>query len=151
VEQVSIFLTQDNTVVSFFEHSADDIEGPILRRLETADTILRQSADASMMVQAIIDAIIDLAIPVNAAYEDIMSELEVDVLTDPDIHHSRLLYILSSELAILKSNMQPIANVIGALRDHRTDPEGKVTTAPSSVRGTKPQFLQYPALISGSI
>jgi len=126
VEQVSIFLTQDNTVISFFEHSADDIEVPILRRLTTPDTILRQSADASMMVQAIIDAIIDLAIPVTAAYEDILSELEVDVLTDPEVQHSRLLYILSSELSTLRSNMQPIANVISALRDHRTDPGGKL-------------------------
>jgi Mg2+ and Co2+ transporter CorA len=121
VEQVSIFMTNSNTVVSFFEHSADDIELPILRRLESKDTILRSSADASMLVQAIIDAIIDLAIPVAAAYEDIISELELDVLTDPELQHSRFLYILSSELQTLKNNMQPIAAVISALRDHRND------------------------------
>jgi Mg2+ and Co2+ transporter CorA len=122
VEQVSIFLTSDNTVISFFEHSADDIEPPILKRLETVDTILRRSADASMMVQAIMDAIIDLAMPVIEAYEDTMGELEIDVLTDPDLDNSRSLYILSSELAILRNNMQPVASVVAALRDHRTDP-----------------------------
>ncbi|KAE9974275.1 hypothetical protein BLS_003213 [Venturia inaequalis] len=122
VEQVSIFITADNTVICFFEHSADDIEGPILKRLETVDTILRRSADASMLVQAVMDAIIDLAMPVVSAYEDTMGELEVDVLTDPDIENSKSLYILSSELAILRNNMQPVANVIAALRDHRNDP-----------------------------
>jgi Mg2+ and Co2+ transporter CorA len=122
VEQVSIFLTADNTVICFFEHSADDIEGPILKRLETVDTILRRSADASMLVQAVMDAIIDLAMPVIYAYEETMGELEVDVLTDPDLDNSRSLYILSSELAILRNNMQPVANVIAALRDHRNDP-----------------------------
>jgi Mg2+ and Co2+ transporter CorA len=122
VEQVSIFLTADNTVICFFEHSADDIEGPILKRLETVDTILRRSADASMLVQAVVDAIIDLAMPVISAYEATMGELEVDVLTDPDLDNSRSLYILSSELAILRNNVQPIANVVAALRDHRNDP-----------------------------
>ena len=91
IEQVSMFITSDNTVISFFEYSAADIEHPILTRLDSADTILRRSCDASMLVQALIDAIIDLAIPVVAAYEDAMGELELDVLTDPSIGHSRSL------------------------------------------------------------
>lgn len=91
VEQVSMFITGDNTVISFFEHSAADIEHPILTRLDSADTILRRSCDASMLVQALIDAIIDLAIPVVAAYEDAMGEVELDVLTDPSIGHSKSL------------------------------------------------------------
>ena len=72
-------------MVSFFESSADDIETPILHRLSTPDTILRRSCDASMVVQAIIDAIIDLAIPVASAFQDVIGELELDVLTQPDI------------------------------------------------------------------
>lgn len=51
VEQVSIFLTSDNTVISFFESSAEDIETPMIPRLTTPETILRRSADASMLVQ----------------------------------------------------------------------------------------------------
>ena len=81
VEQVSIFLTADNTVVSFFEHSADDIEAPIINRLCSRETVIRRSGDASMLVQAILDAIIDLAIPVTFAYKDAIDELELNVLT----------------------------------------------------------------------
>ena len=51
VEQVSIFLTADNTVISFFESSAEDIETPILARLNTKETILRRTSDASMLTQ----------------------------------------------------------------------------------------------------
>lgn len=51
VEQVSIFITSDNTVISFFESSAEDVETPILARLSTRETILRRSSDASMLVQ----------------------------------------------------------------------------------------------------
>lgn len=59
VEQVSIFLTADNTVISFFESSAEDIETPIITRLHAPETVLRRSSDASMLTQAIIDAIIE--------------------------------------------------------------------------------------------
>lgn len=41
-EQVSMFLTNDNSIISFFEQSAEDIELPIIRRLQTNDTIIRQ-------------------------------------------------------------------------------------------------------------
>lgn len=51
VEQVSIFLTSDNTVISFFESSAEDIETPITARLSSQETILRRSSDASMLAQ----------------------------------------------------------------------------------------------------
>ena len=68
VEQVAIFLMSDNTVISFFEHSGADIEEPILERLKSPATMLRRSADASLVLQALIDAIVDLAIPVKEAY-----------------------------------------------------------------------------------
>jgi Mg2+ and Co2+ transporter CorA len=121
VEQVSIFLTKDNTVISFFESSAQDVEVPILRRLQSPGTILRQSCDASMLVQAIIDAIIDLAIPVTSAYQDAIGDLELKVLTDPDIHQSTALYILTSEIAVLRNAIAPIGQLVGALKDHKPD------------------------------
>lgn len=94
VEQVSMFLQSNNTLVSFFEHSADVIEEPILKRLESSETVLRQSGDASMVMHAIIDGIVDLAIPIASAYEDSIAELELDVLTDPTIAHSKALYVI---------------------------------------------------------
>lgn len=91
VEQVSMFLQSNNTLVSFFEHSADVIEEPILKRLQSSETVLRQSGDASMVMHAIIDGIVDLAIPIATAYEDSIAELELDVLTEPSIAHSKAL------------------------------------------------------------
>ncbi|KAK2744366.1 hypothetical protein FQN57_004261 [Myotisia sp. PD_48] len=122
IEQVSIFLHADNTVTSFFEASAEDIEAPIIERLRSPSTILRQSCDASMVTQALLDAITDLAIPVTMAYQDAIGDLEVQVLTDPDIQQSTKLYILTSEISILRNAIQPIIGVINSLRDHRTDP-----------------------------
>jgi Mg2+ and Co2+ transporter CorA len=56
---------------------------------------------------------------VSAAYEDIISELELNILQDPSIEHSKQLYILQSELTLLRNNLSPVASVIAALRDHR--------------------------------
>lgn len=118
IEQVSVFLHEDNTVTSFFEASGDDIEAPIVQRLRSPGTILRESCDASMILQAIIDAIADLAIPVTRAYQDVIGELELEVLTDPDIHQSTALYILTSEISVLRNAIQPMISVINSLRDH---------------------------------
>ena len=122
IEQVSIFLCADNTAISFFEASADDIETPIVRRLNSPETILRQCCDASMVMQAVIDAIIDLAIPVTMAYQDAIGDLELEVLTDPDIYQSTSLYVLTSEISVLRNAIQPIIGVLNSLRDHRSAP-----------------------------
>ncbi|KMP08924.1 hypothetical protein CIRG_08605 [Coccidioides immitis RMSCC 2394] len=125
IEQVSIFLHADNTITSFFEESGDDIEGPIVQRLCSPGTILRESCDASMILQAILDAIADLAIPVTRAYQDVMGELELEVLTDPDIHQSTTLYLLTSEISVLRNAIQPMIGVINSLRDRSSGIEVK--------------------------
>ena len=149
VEQVSIFLTADNTVIAFFENSADDIEEPILPRLRTAETILRRTSDASMLTQAILDAIIDIAIPVSTAYQDAIGELELDVLTEPHITHTTSLYVLTSEIAQFKSNISPIVNLVNALRDHKSEPLstpgilGKPSKLSSSSVTISPMTITY--------
>lgn len=120
MEQVSIFLCAGNTVISFFEYSADDIEIPILKRLQTPGTILRESEDATLLAQSILDACIDMAIPVTTAYQDAIGDLELEVLTDPDIVQSKALYILTSEIAVLRNAIAPVAGLISSLKYHNT-------------------------------
>ncbi|KAI4243351.1 MAG: hypothetical protein L6R40_003523 [Gallowayella cf. fulva] len=73
-------------------------------------------------MSAIIDAIVDLAIPVTTAYQDAIGELELDVLTEPDIRHTTALYVLTSEMSQFKSDISPIVNLVSALRDHKSEP-----------------------------
>ena len=140
MEQVSIFLSSDNTVTSFFEFSADDIEGPIINRLQSPETILRQCCDASMLTQAIIDTIIDLAIPVTRAYQDALGDIELAVLTDPDIHQSTSLYILTTEIAVLKNAVAPISSLINSLKDHKAQPVGPPPGTPGLYGNHRPPF-----------
>jgi Mg2+ and Co2+ transporter CorA len=122
VEQVSIFLLADNTIVSFFEHSAEDIEAPILQRLMSEETVLRSSCDASLVLQAIIDAIVDLAMPIRDAYNKARKELQVDAMTSPNIRTSRALHVFGEEIDMLQNLIKPIVHLVNALRDHNTEP-----------------------------
>ncbi|KAF2718101.1 hypothetical protein K431DRAFT_231608 [Polychaeton citri CBS 116435] len=132
VEQVCIFLLNDNTVISFFEHSADDIEHPILKRLHSGETVLRQTSDASLLVQAIIDAVVDLALPVKEAYNKARKELQVDAMTNPNIRTSRALHIFGEEIDMLQNLFKPIVHLVNALRDHNSDAAGNWAEQPST-------------------
>lgn len=58
------------------------------------------------------------------AYQDAIGELELDVLTEPDIRHTTALYVLTSEMSQFKSDISPIVNLVNALRDHKSEPIG---------------------------
>ncbi|CCC11435.1 unnamed protein product [Sordaria macrospora k-hell] len=102
----------------FFESSAVDVETPIIRR-QTRDTIVRQSCDASMVGQAIINAIIDLAMPVITCYTEVIGDLELDMLTKLNIKHTKSLYILVTEMNKMLGFINPVITLINALRDHK--------------------------------
>ena len=122
VEQVSIFLLADNTVISIFEQSAEDVEEPIRKRLNSPETMLRRSCDGSLLCQAIIDAIVDLAVAVKDAYNKARKELQVDAMVNPNIATSRSLHIFGEEIDMLQNIFKPIVHLINALRDHNSEP-----------------------------
>ncbi len=74
------------------------------------------------VLKGIIDAIIDLAIPITTAYQDAIGDLELDVLTHSELKHTTSLYVLTSEISQFKSNISPIVNLVNALRDHKSEP-----------------------------
>jgi hypothetical protein len=86
VEQVSIFLIGDGTLITFFQvlslpwtiwsqQSGKAIEKPIVQRLSSDNTILRTSEDASMLLQSVIDAVVDLSFPIASAYQELIADL----------------------------------------------------------------------------
>ncbi|ODQ68074.1 hypothetical protein NADFUDRAFT_81155 [Nadsonia fulvescens var. elongata DSM 6958] len=129
IEQVSLFLTNQNTVISFFEHSAGDIETPILARISSESTILRESCDPSILLQAIIDSCVDLIYPIIASYRNRIAEQEIDVLTNPTMAHTQDLHLLEGELAMLKRTINPITSLVTSLREHHSKTEEKLSTA----------------------
>lgn len=119
VEQVSAFLTSDNTVITIFERSGQDVLIPVLKRLQLSQTILRSSNDPSMLIQAVIDAVVDLSLPIGKAVSEAFSRLEFSVLTNPSIEQSKQLYLLRSGLTLLMDNINAADGLIRTLIDHR--------------------------------
>jgi len=74
-----------------------------------------------MVAQGIMDAVIDLAFPINTAFKNAIDKMELDVLTQaPDQKYANLFYILKSEMTAMKNLMSPITKMIQTLRNHRT-------------------------------
>ncbi|AWU75424.1 uncharacterized protein C5L36_0B06690 [Pichia kudriavzevii] len=124
VEQVSMYLTTDGTVITFFEHSASEIESAILSRLSAEYTILRESCNPSILFHSVLDANVDLLYPVITAYTRILNEKEMEVLTAslPDLQHTQELHLMLNELAILKNSILPISSLITQIKELSIDP-----------------------------
>lgn len=86
--------------------------------------MLRSSCDASLVLQAIIDAIVDLALPVRDCYNKARKELQVDAMTNPNVRTSRALHVFGEEIDMLQNLIKPIVHLVNALRDHNTEPHG---------------------------
>ena len=119
VEQISAFLTSDGTVITIFESSGGDVLTPILKRLQSPQTVIRSSNDPSMLIQAVIDAVVDLSLPIGRAVSEAFSRLEYAVLTNPSIEQSKKLYLLRSGLTMLMDNINAVDGLVRTLIDHR--------------------------------
>ncbi|KAF6013137.1 hypothetical protein HII12_001852 [Brettanomyces bruxellensis] len=118
-EQLSIFLTDNGTVISFLEHSANDIEKAILPRLSSEYTLLRTSCDPSILFESIVDASVDLIYPVVTAYNKIMNEFEVEILTNPGMQRTAELHLMVNELTLLRSTIQPISSMVLQVKNQK--------------------------------
>jgi Mg2+ and Co2+ transporter CorA len=147
-EQVSIFLTADNTVITLFERSGDDVSGPILQRLESAQSVVRTSNDPSMLVQAVIDAVVDLSMPIAQAATDTFGELELAVLKSPSIAQSKHLYILRSALTHFNDNMISTGGLLRTICDHNTAAIQPHNSEMAVTGATKGQFHSTAITIS---
>ncbi|KAM3415984.1 hypothetical protein BST61_g9473 [Cercospora zeina] len=133
VEQVSAFLTSDDTVITIFEQSGRDVLDPIMTRLRSTQTVVRSSNDPSMLLQAVVDAIVDLSLPIGRAVGEAFDDLEQAVLAKPTIGQSKQLHILRSGLTQLMENANAIAILVRTLCDHGSLPgSGRAEGSPIS-------------------
>ncbi|KAI6136115.1 hypothetical protein F5141DRAFT_996716 [Pisolithus sp. B1] len=121
VEPVSIFLLRNGTVISIFPRDYVSFAEPIMARLQEPDTGIRTSADASLLVQSLLDLVVDSAFDVVDAFHEKVLELEHDILLKPNIKAISRLHILSGDLALHKRTMEPLKMVIYGLRRYDED------------------------------
>jgi len=116
-----IFLLRDGTVISFHTAASLDFTAPISKRLHQRDTVLRTSADPSLLVHAILDLIVDNALEVIDEYHTKINKFERAVLLKPNAKTVRYLHILSGDLILHKRTLEPIKTLIYGLRRYDVD------------------------------
>ncbi|EJD54494.1 hypothetical protein AURDEDRAFT_148244 [Auricularia subglabra TFB-10046 SS5] len=116
-----ILLWRDGTVISIYAKPGADYAAPILSRLKMRDSILRSTADPSLLVQSMLDLLVDQALEVIDRYHDQLTKLEATVLVKPKMATVRSLHILSGDLALRKRSLEPIKSLIYGLRRYDRD------------------------------
>ena len=111
-EQVSIFLGH-KTVLTFQENRGD-VWDPIRQRIQVKGSRLRLN-DASFLVYALLDAIVDHCFPILEYYGDRLEDLEDLVLSDPQRSTISAIHKIKRELLLLRRAAWPMREVISVL------------------------------------
>ncbi|KAG0231517.1 hypothetical protein BGX31_005506 [Mortierella sp. GBA43] len=116
MEQVTIFLLEDGTLVTIFQVSGKSVTAPIAERVTHNFSIVRKNNDASFLLQSVIDGIVDHAIPIADAFRQEINELEMHVLALPRMKFTKQLHQMMSQLSMLKRTLAPTQTLVHALR-----------------------------------
>ncbi|TFK42066.1 magnesium transporter [Crucibulum laeve] len=121
VSPMFLFLFRDGTVISIHPEPDLDFTVPITQRLRSRDTVLRTSADPSLLVHALLDLIVDRSLQVIDEYHTKINKFERRILLKPKMRTVRELHILSGDLILHKRTLEPIKTLIYGLRRYDVD------------------------------
>ncbi|KAJ3503240.1 hypothetical protein NLJ89_g8521 [Agrocybe chaxingu] len=121
VSSMFLFLFRDGTVISLHPSTSLTFTAPISQRLRALDTVLRKSADPSLLIHAILDLIVDRALQVIDQYHANINQYEHDILLRPKMKTVRRLHILSGDLILHKRTLEPIKTLVYGLRRYDVD------------------------------
>lgn len=112
-EQISMFLWH-NTVLTFQE-THGDVWDPIRQRLATPGTRLRNN-DASFLLYALIDAIVDHCFPILDQYCDRIEQLEDALRGGPKPAVMQDIQEIKRELLLLRRQIAPLRDVVQTMQ-----------------------------------
>ena len=108
-EQISIFLGH-KTVLTFQEQRGD-VWDPIRQRIQSKGSRLRIN-DASFLVYALLDSIVDHCFPILEHYGDLLEDLEDEVLANPQRTVINDIHKIKRDLLMLRRAAWPMREVI---------------------------------------
>ncbi|KAG0265716.1 hypothetical protein DFQ27_000449 [Actinomortierella ambigua] len=123
MEQVSMFLLPGGTLLTLFQVSGETMVNPLLDRLsqEGEASMARRHSDSSFLFQAVLDGLVDHAMPIVNAFRREINDREETVLAMPAMKYMRGLHRLSRQLSLLRRTMVPTQTLVATLkkRDER--------------------------------
>jgi magnesium transporter len=115
-DQVSLFLGR-TTLLTFQGVRRRDTE-LILERIRKPDSRIRHS-DASFLLYALLDGIVDRYYPVLERYSERLSDLDDELLEGPSRATLQRIHALKRELLLMRRAAWPLRDVIGQLQRDR--------------------------------
>jgi magnesium transporter len=112
-EQISIFL--GHKTVLTFQESHGDVWDPIRQRIHSKGSRIRLN-DASFLVYALLDAVVDHCFPILEYYGDQLEDLEYTVLDNPQRATISAIHKIKRELLLLRRAAWPMRDVISFLQ-----------------------------------
>ncbi|KAJ3556343.1 hypothetical protein NM688_g2080 [Phlebia brevispora] len=119
VTPMCIFLLRDGKYTGlFFSYR---FTAPISERLLQKTSGLRSRADASLLVQGLLDLVVDQAMEVVEEYQSKILKLEQAVLMKPQMKHVVRLHALQEDLILHRRTLEPIKTLVYTLRRYDVD------------------------------
>jgi magnesium transporter len=123
-EQISFFVGH-KTLLTFQERPGD-VWDPIRHRLGKANSQLRRH-DASFLLYALLDAIVDHCFPILESYGDRLESLETEVLAGAGQEAMARIHRLRRELLLFRREVWPMLDVIRTLQREPHECLGETT------------------------
>ncbi|EKM84250.1 hypothetical protein AGABI1DRAFT_88987 [Agaricus bisporus var. burnettii JB137-S8] len=117
-DPMCIFLFRDGTIISLMPTCNLDFTAPITERLYNNQSILRVSEDASLLMEALLDLVVDRILEVIDEYQIKIHNLEHDIIFNPNLDTIRSLHVVSGALIMHKLTLEPIKTMIYNLREY---------------------------------
>lgn len=117
-EQVSMFLFKDTLIT--FQETKGDVWDPIRQRLEKNGSRFRAMGPAYLLY-TLLDAVVDHSFPILETYGELLEEMELAVIDDPQPDIQRRIHRIKRELVVLRRVLWPLREVVNTL--HREDTE----------------------------
>jgi Mg2+ and Co2+ transporter CorA len=120
--QVHLYLTRDSTLLMFFANPpSPSFTNHILKSLAQQTSLLRMTADPSMLLQSVLERIAEDVRDIVEQLEKQITLLESKVLLEkPELSQVKHMRVLSSEILMIKEHLLPLDSVVQSLISHET-------------------------------
>jgi len=112
-EQVSFFFLRDTLIT--FQEASGDVWDPVRERLQKPGSRLR-TFDASYLLYALLDAVVDHCFPLLEQYGELLETLEAEVMERPTPSVQRRLHTIKRELAQVRRCLWPLREIMSYLQ-----------------------------------
>ncbi|KAI8466084.1 MAG: cora-like Mg2+ transporter protein-domain-containing protein [Monoraphidium minutum] len=117
LEQVSFFLCPGGILVSLFQRTGRAVAAPVLARLRGMQSLLIDSEDAGVLLQALLQSAMDYSVPVFEAFAAKVAGVDAQVLRGTfEVKQSRRLHLISTDLGIMLRSFSSVQPMLAALQ-----------------------------------